>query len=328
MDLQERIRRYRETAFKAVDYTVGFLQPDGGYIWDGYVPNAFHKQAYSWILAGRIQEGHRLMDWAGRNRLQPDGRLKDYLGDVYKQTWFALSAQRLGRYELSYPVMKYLLSLQAPCGGFPRYEKEDVVRAVASGFVGIAALSFGNLEVAKQAAQSCVDTLDQQAVEDRFYCHMTRDGKVVTEKDHPKALFIDMTQPKQIYYELGVPMWLLCKLHQVTGEASSLDAAKRFFEFHLACREDSFSHVGSGKSALAAAIYYGITDDQRALDAACRFCDFCVETQLPHGSWIDLPKEPDELLYYVDHAACFTVWLLEIALTLESKEAISPACVR
>ena len=320
-ELGERLTAYRGAALRAVDYTTGFLQPDGGYIWEGYVPNAFHKQVYSWLLAGRIEESHRLMDWAGRNRLQTDGRLKEYVGDVYKQTWFALSAQRLGRYELSYPVMNYLMSLQAPCGGFPRYEDEDVVRAVASGFVGIAALAFGTLEVAKQAAQSCIDTLDRQPVEGRFYCHMARDGKVVTENDHPKALHVDMSKPKQIYYELGVPMLLMCRLYQVTREKKWLEAAKRFFETHLACFEDSFACVGSGKSALAAAIYYGLTDDERALEAAYRWCDFVVETQLPDGSWIDLPKEPDELLYYVDHAACFTIWLLETALTLESKAA-------
>ena len=319
MELQERVRRYRETAFKAVDYTAGFLKPDGGYIWDGYVNDAYHKQAYSWMLAGRIEEGHRLMDWAGRNRLESDGRLKDYKGDVYKQTWFALSAQRLGRFELSYPLMSYLLSCQAPCGGFPRFEQDDLVRAVSTAWMGVTALSFGNLEVAKQAAKCCVDMLDQQPVEDKFYCHMTRDGKVVTEKDHPKALFIDTHQPKQIYYEAGIPMLLLCHLHRITGDAAYLDNAGRFFEFQLRCREDSFAYVGSGKSALAAAIYYRITRDERALDAASRFCDFLVETQLPDGSWIDRVKDPDELLYYVDHAACFTVWLLEIALTLRSE---------
>jgi len=318
MDSGEKLKRYRDAASKAVDYTAGFLQPDGGYIWDGYVDDAYHKQAYSWMLAGRIHEGHRLMDWAGRDRLESDGRLKDYKGDIYKQTWFALSAQRLGRFELSYPVMSYLLSCQASCGGFPRFDQDDLVRAVSTAWMGVAALSFGNLEVAKQAAKCCVDLFDQQPVEDKFYCHMTRDGKVVTEKDHPKALFIDTTRPKQIYYEAGIPMLLLCKLHRITGDASCLDNARRFFEFQLRCHRDSFAYVGSGKSALAAAIYYRITNDARALDAARRFCDFLVETQLPDGSWIDQVKDPDELLYYVDHAACFTVWLLEIALTLGS----------
>ena len=81
----------------------------------------------------------------------------------------------------------------------------------------------------------------------------------------------------------------------------------------------------SGKSALAAALYYQFTDDERGRDAALQFCDFCLETQLPDGSWIDRDKDPDELMYYVDHAACFTVWLMEIAMTLESKAALTPA---
>ena len=318
MDLCEKIGRYRDAAHRAVAYTTGFQRPDGGYIWDGYVENAYHKQVYSWMLAGRIRESHRLMDWAAQHRLEPDGRLKNYIGDVYKQSWFALSAQRLGRFELSYPVMNYLLSTQAPCGGFPRFDSEDLVRSVATSFIGISALSFGNLEAARQAARCCTDMLERQPVAGRFYCHMTHEGTVVTEADHSKALFIDMSQPKQIYYELGVPMLLLCHLHRITGEKAYLEGATRFFEFHLGCHADSFAFVGSGKGALAAAIYYRITGDERGLDAALRFCDFLVETQLPEGSWIDPVKDPDELLYYVDHAACFTIWLLEIALTLES----------
>ena len=62
--------------------------------------------------------------------------------------------------------------------------------------------------------------------------------------------------------------------------------------------------------------------------SALRFCDFLIETQLPDGSWIDRIKDPDELLYYVDHAACFNVWLQEIATTLESKEALVPASAK
>ncbi len=117
-------------------------------------------------------------------------------------------------------------------------------------------------------------------------------------------------------------MMLMCKLHQLTGDSSYLDYATRFFEFKLRCYKDNFAYVGSGKSALAAAIYYLITGEEKARDAAYRFCDFLVETQLPDGSWIDKIKEPDELLYYVDHAAGFNVWLQEIVATLESKEAI------
>ena len=321
MDMRARIDRYRETARKAVEYTTAFQLPDGGYIWDGYVKDAYHKQAYSWHLDGRSREARRLLDWAKRNTLQPDGQLKDYGGDVYKQTWFFVSAHRLGRFDLSFPVMSFLLAQQAPCGGFPRFTVDKLIRSVSTSWMGIAALNFGDLDVARQTAQCCVDMLEQQPREDRFYFLMTADGKLVTEQEDPEALFIDVAKPRQKYYEVGIPMMLMCKLHQITGEPTYLEYAKRFFEFNLRCYEDGFAAVGSGKSALAAAIYYLITGDQRGRDAAYRFCDFLVETQLPDGSWIDRVTEPDELLYYVDHAAGFNVWLTEIAAALESRAA-------
>ena len=323
MKLQERINRYLEAADKAVEFTIKFQLPDGGYIWEGYVKNAYHKQALSWQLAGRFDEAHRLLDWAKRNTLQANGELKDYLGDVYKQTWFFIGAHRLGRFDLSYPVMSFLLSTEAPCGGFPRFAEDNLVRAVSTSHIGIAALNFGNLDLAKKTAQCCISMLDQQPEEDKLYFVMTGDGKLVTEKDDPNALFIDITKPKQKYYEADIPMLLLCNLHQITGESSYLEYAKRFFEFKLRCYADGFATVLSPKGALAAAIYYLITDDERARDAAYRFCDFALETQLPDGSWVDPVTEPDELLYYVDHAACINVWLRGIATTLESKEALA-----
>jgi len=321
MGLNERIKRYREAADKAVEFTTGFQLPDGGYIWEGYVKNAYHKQVYSWPIAGRFSEAQRLLNWVQKNTLQPDGQLKDYLGDVYKLAWLVHGAQRLGRFDVSYPLGSFLFSYQAPCGGFPRYTADEVIRSVSTAWMGVTALSFGKLDVAKKAAQCCISMLEQQPGADKFFCHMTAEGKLVTETNNPKLPFIDMAKPKQNYYELGLPMMLMCRLHQATGEPSYLDHAKRFFELHLRCADDKFAFVFSGKTAFAAAIYYFITGDERMRDAAIQFCDFLLETQLPDGSWRDEVKDPDELLYYVDHAAEFCVWLLEIAAIMESMEA-------
>ena len=324
MDIQASLKKYRGVADRAVDYTLKFQGPDGGYIWEGYVNDAYHKQGFSWSLAGHAHEAHRLLDWA-KAKLQPDGQLKDYKGDVYKQTWFFMSAHHLGHFELSYPGISFLLSYQAPCGGFPRFTADDRIRGVSTSFMGLAALHFGRLDVARQAAQCCMDMLEQQPDESKFFFLMTKDGKLVTDKEDPEALHIDITKPKQKYYEVGIPIILMCRLHLITGEKPYLDYAQRFLEFNLNCYEDGFANVASGKGALGAAIYTLITGDERGAEAAQRFCDFLVDTQLPDGSWIDLVTEPDELLYYVDHAICFNVWLREIARTLEIKEAVAPA---
>ena len=325
MALNERIKRYREAATRAVDCTIKYQLPDGGYIWDGYVKNAYHKQAYAWPIAGRFSETQRLLDWVKKNTLESDGQVKDYLGDVYKLAWLVHGAQRLGRFDVSYPLGSFLFSYQKPCGGFPRYTADELIRSVSTAWMGITALSFGKLDVAEKAAQCCLSMLEQQPDENKFYCQMTGDGKLVTEKENPEALTVDITKAKQNYYELGLPMMLMCRLYQATGKTAWLDHAKPFFDFNLRCYDDRLTFVFSGKTAFAAAIYYSITGDERARNAAYQFCDFLVETQLSDGSWIDEIKDPDELLYYVDHAAEFCVWLVEIAAIMESKAALDAA---
>ncbi|MPN63547.1 hypothetical protein SDC9_211311 [bioreactor metagenome] len=61
-----------------------------------------------------------------------------------------------------------------------------------------------------------------------------------------------------------------------------------------------------------------ITGDERAREAALKFCDFVVDTQRPNGGF-QYEDEPDELLIYVDHAACFSVWGLESIATMTSR---------
>jgi len=315
--MKRTLNEYRRACLKAVEYQISFQRPDGGYIWDGYAIDAFHKQALSWQLSGHFVEALRLLNWVKKNKLQADGQLKDYNGDIYKHSWFFQGAHLLGRFDLSFPVWSFLLSQQAPCGGFPHFAGDKLVRSLSTAWTGVSALYFGNIDVATKIAKCSISMLEQQPREDRFYFQMTRDGKLVTEKEYPDAQFIDTTKPMQCYWEVGFAMLLMCKMHLATGEKSYLDYAKRFFEFKLRCYKDNFSYWGSGKSALAAANYYMLTGDERAREKSYEFCDFVLETQTPAGGF-RYEDEPDELLIYVDHAACFSVWAGESLKIFES----------
>jgi len=121
--LNQKIERYRQAAVKAVDFQIKHQLLDGGYIWEGYAPDAFHKQAYSWAMSGYYGHAHRLLNWVKANCLEPDGQLKEYDSDVYKHSWFLQGAHRLGRFDLSYPVMSFLETCQAACGGLPHFAK-------------------------------------------------------------------------------------------------------------------------------------------------------------------------------------------------------------
>ncbi len=317
--MRDRLTLYRETGRKAVEYQLQYLQPDGGYIWDGYANDAFHKQAYSWAIAGHVPEAHRLLTWVFHNRLREDGELKSYNGDFYKYSWFFQGAHRLGRFDLSYPVISNNIAAQTMCGGLPLFAGDTYCRSLATCWTGVSAIYAGNLEVARRAAEWAISVYQQQPEQGKFYFQTSRCGQLVTPDMHPEgALHIDCSRPKQDYWEVGLPMQLMCRLYMVTRKQRYLDYARKFFEFKLSCYEDAFTFVGSGKSSLAAALYYLITGDEQARDCAMKFADFLVDTQYPEGGWRD-PDEPDQLLIYIDHAAEFNIWLHELSSAIESR---------
>ncbi len=318
--MKDRIKLYQATGLKAVEYQLSHQQPDGGYIWDGYADDAYHKQAYSWSVAGHFDAAHRLLNWVRDNTLLPDGELKAYNGDIYKYSWFFQGAHRLGRFDLSYPVMNLLLSCQAPCGGFPCRPEAPYLQSLATCWSGVSAIYCGRLDVAQRAAEWAISMLNQQPDDTKFYFRTTRYGRLATPDLVPEAeaLHIDTTKPKQWYWEVGLPLQLMCRLYLATGMKKYLNFAWRFFEFKERCYEDAFSFVGSGKSSLGAGLLYLITGEERAREAACSFCDFLVETQYPEGGWRD-EDEPDIPLIYIDHAAEFNVWLQEVSSCLASR---------
>ncbi len=316
-DLAEKIKRYQAAGRKAVDFQLQFQQPDGGYIWEGYARDAFHKQPYSWAMSGEYARVHKLLNWAKRERLQPDGQLKEYNGDCYKHSWFFQGAHRVGRFDISYPVFDFLASCQTECGGLPHFQKDERLRSLSTAWTGVSALYIGRMDVALKAAQWCVNLLEQQPEDDKFYIQTTRDGMLVTQATHPDAQFIDYGKPKQPYWEVGLPMQLFCRLHMITGDSKWLDLARRCFELHFKFYDDRFTYVGSGKTSLACSLYYLLTGDERARDAAVQFADMLLATQYPEGGWRD-ETEQDIPLIYIDHAAEFNVWLQEDSALLLS----------
>ncbi len=308
--MDTRLEAFREAGERAVDFQLEHQQPDGSFIWDESIPDAYHKQPYSWGISGRLPETHRLLNWIRDNTLQEDGSLRDYSGDVYKQSWFFQGCHRLGRFDLSYPVMNWLMAQQKECGGLPHFAADDRLRALATAWVGVSAIYFGRLDVALRSADWCIGLLDQPE-EGRFYFQTTLDGQLVTSQMADDAQFIDLEKTGQAYWEIGLPWMLMGRLYQATSEDRWLDYADQFFQWQRSCAEDNFTCVGSGKSSLAATIHFLNTGDARARNGAIAFGEFLLATQYPEGGWRG-ENEPDELLIYIDHAAEYNVWLQEI----------------
>lgn len=314
--MADKLEQYRQAGLRAAEFTMGFQQPDGGYIWDGYPPDAFHKQPYSWGIAGYSQEAQRLLDWVRRERLQADGQLREYHGDMYKHAWLFQGAQRLGRFDIAYPMLEFVRSAQAPCGGFPHMAGADSCRALSTCQVGIAMLYIGALDVAEATARWTIRLLDQPDGE-RFYFCTSLEGELLADP----ALTIDLQSRQQVYWEIGLPLMLMCRMHMATGEEKYLQHAHAFFDWHLRCAEDRFTFTGSGKSGLGAALLYLLSGRQEARAAAYEFADQLLETQADDGVWHS-PNWPEgQVLYLIDAGAEFNVWLQEIASTLAAAEA-------
>lgn len=314
--MDTRLNAFREAGIRAVKFQLDYQQEDGSFIWDESIPDAYHKQPYSWGISGYLPEVHRLLNWIVANTQQPDGSLRDYNGDVYKQSWFFQGCHRLGRFDLSHPTMNWLRSHQTPSGGLPHFASDDRCRALATAWTGISAVYFGDLDFALRCADWCLELLEQPE-DGRFYFQTTLDGELLTAEIDANAEYIDFEKPEQAYWEIALPWMLMSRLYEATGDEVWLDRGGRFFEWYLRCAEDRFSCTGSGKGSLAAALHYLHTGDERARDGAYEFGEYLLETQYPSGGWRG-PNEPDTILIYIDHAAEYNVWLQEIVGILAS----------
>jgi len=334
-ELQVKFDAGRQAIRRAVDFQIGLMRPDGGYVWDGYAQDAFHKQAYSWNLVGNNEEAHRQLTWVRDHRLRPDGSLiltedpNDTVHnvDLYKHAWTCQGAHRLGRFDVSYPIYNFILTCAMPCGGYPLQRGMPLARAMTTAWIGVTAVYFNDMKTALTCADWCVKLLESQPDPGKYYFETTPDGRLALEADGGEC--IDRTKLKQCYWEIGFEMLLMNRLYQITRDEKYLGYTKRYMEFLLTCAEDTWAYWGSGKAALGCAMYYSFTGDERALESAVKFIDFVVETQVKvsdkdgkyaGGFWYD--DEPDILLIYVDHAACFSGWVLDSISYIESRIGI------
>jgi len=327
--MKKRVARYQKAGQKAAQWLLGLQHDDGSFTGADFREDVYHKIPYSFSMVGYVPQAHRLLEWVKEHDLQDSGELRHYYSpnvmQVYKDAWIIHGAQRLGRFDISYPVMNFMLPSQAPCGGFPcEGRDEERVWSVTTAWCGHAALYMGRLDVARKAGDCLQQMIAQQPDETKHYFFMTLDGKLITPEIDADAqaidAFVDATQPNQLYWEVGITMIFLGHLYQATGAAEYLQTATSFFEFNLRCRDDVFAHPNSAKNGLGAAIYYSLTRDKRARDAACRLADFLVATQEPAGGW-RYEQEDDTLTIRIDHAAEYNIVLHTISSILAVMDA-------
>lgn len=316
-ELLAKLDRYREAAHRGTQWLLSRQNSDGSFTREDLQADVYHKGAYALAVTGHALEAHRLLNWVKREGLGADGRPRhfDQSLALYKTSWICQGAHRLGRFDVSYPVLGYVLRCQAPGGGFFQVvEGNDYVESLCTGWAGVACLYGGKLAAAHRCAEHLIAQVRQQPTTDRFYYRTTSDGRLCAAEDDPLTAYIDGSQPGQGYYFPGMACLFLCRYHQATGSGAALTAAQWLMDASLTWAEDSYASMPAGKSGLAAAVYHSITGNAAARDAALRFADYVVARQRPEGAW-DNPVSDSEIVL-LDHTAEMIVWLSEIAATL------------
>jgi len=310
----EKLTAYVRAASAGADWLLRQQNADGSLIQPDIQADVYHKAVLALSLSGHPIEANRLVNWIKASDLRPDGRLRRFDEGLalYKTSWICQGAHRMGRFDVSFPVMSFILAQQTPCGGFVQSpEITGFVEPVSSAWAATAALYAGHMDAAEKAAGCFSTMVSQQPEPTRFYTNMTPDGELITGDGAP---FVDATKTQQAYYSPGIAMLFCARLHAATGCGKALQTAKALFEFSLRCAEDRYSYPASGKSAVGAALLHKLTGDARAREAALCFGDYLLAEQSPEGWWRN--PHGDNMIIRLDHTAEFVIWLTDIASLL------------
>jgi len=331
--MNSRCETYLESARRATRWIVDRQKRDGSLFDVEAGIGGYYKVPYALGIAGFATEAARLLRWVRAHHFTPEGDFRapsrkatlSFHEDwpAYGNSWLVQGAHRLGQFDLSFGGAKFLLSLQAPCGGFQSTEAgKPFVDCLSTSWAGLAELTVGHLESAAAAAECLRRLVAGQPDPTRFYFRMTTDGELTTDVPEGAALgyYVDAQLPQQIYFHPGIAMVFLCRWHLATGDGPSLDAARAIFDFTERCRDDVYAFPPSGKLGLGCALLASITGEAGPQQAAEAVGDYLVRTQGDDGTWI-LPdvevyrmienKHDPELV--TDVAAEFATFLSEIA---------------
>lgn len=315
---------------------------DGGLPSQTQVVEGCYKGIWALTLLGYTPQAMRLADrvlgWvdgAGdipEPRQDPAFFTTHYL---YANTYLAIGAQVLGRFDLGRRLYGFIRSRQhEPTGGFlsqgPAFAGEACVDTVSTCISSLTALYHGDLATARRGAEFLENLFALQPELDRaFYPTVALDGELITpapeevgEDDAHRR--IDIHDPEQEWYFLGLATVFLPHLYEATGEEGILALAERYLDYlDQACCPGAFTDFSSGKSGVGAAHLYRLTGRERYREIALAVADFILDLQLPWGCWQESPQEdqapPEELVWSdMDMTAEYVLWLKQILRHLQA----------
>ena len=307
-DMTSEPYSYLQSARRAAQWIIEQQKPDGSFFEVEAGIGAYYKVPYCLAMTGFTTEAVRLLRWVRKHHFTPEG---DFTGPIFKarnpfhqrwitysNAWLIQGAHRLGQFDLSFRGAEFLLQCQTPRGGFTVVEDgQSHVDCLSTSWGGMALLTVGKHYAAAAAVRCLEQFVIQQPDPERFYFRMTPEGELISRAPRERELlyFVNAVRRKQMYYQMGIPLILLCRWFQVTGEASALQGARTLFAFAQRCADDVYRFPTSAKTGFGSALLGAITGEPEPRHAAITVADYLLGTQTREGYW----RLPDENVYQI-----------------------------
>ncbi|HET9253926.1 MAG TPA: hypothetical protein VFO16_01840 [Pseudonocardiaceae bacterium] len=322
--------RFELAADRAVEWLAAQLREDGSYGPQADDLACYYKSPYLFQLVGRTRDAARLLAFIQRRFMRADHdfttaenhksgnpAFTEYW--AYPNGWLAMTAQRMGRFDVAYPAWDYLRSYHDRArGGFFTGRaarsggKGETTDALTTAHLGLLCLFFGDIQRAEGAGRWLAWLLEMQPdPRSGLFLRRDRAGSLVREFPDDAAAFhvVSAHQPDQAYFMIGYPIAFLAKLFQATRNADHLRAACGYLDFVLSCEGDLRSSPASHQVAWGAAVLSEITADPRGAGLASAIADHLLAIQDPSGAW--LISQPAHTTF--DQTAEVAIWLREIS---------------
>ncbi|MBS0286559.1 MAG: hypothetical protein JSR17_04635 [Proteobacteria bacterium] len=238
----------------------------------------------------------------------------------YVLGWIGYAAQKLGRFDLSYPLFNYLKSFQSQDhGGFatsgPWGSQNPEMDVITSAQCGHLSLYFGDLKMATKTGEFLGWHITHQSeANSHLYLFVDNDKKFVTQ--YPQELEIvyklKKAEPQQAYFMIGFPCAFLVQLYNATANPDFLHYAKQYADYALGCHESIKSFHFSHKVAWAMSLLYRATKEEKYLILCQQITDYLISIQTSDGKWLT----DQDAIHSLDQSIENAIWLKEIASQL------------
>jgi hypothetical protein len=297
------------------------------------VYDAYYKGSWSLASAGHLDAAHRLLTHVQRTFLAFDGDfeprhspLHTVIARYYCSAYAVLGAQKLDRYEIAAPAMRFLLSQQDPDhGGFYSVKTQPGERlrsdSMSTSMCGVACLAAGQMAGAVRAGDFLLRMAEMQpAPDERFYTTLDEQGRLITEfaPEMTEWRVVQASAAQQRWFAVGLPFAFAILLRDATGEKRFSRLADELFAFQSRGAEP-WDVPSSGKAGWACSILYRNTGELRYREIALRVARQIMGYQTPAGYFLlgatsAGASEPLTFAPFIyDVTAEFVLWLTLIA---------------